>query len=555
MMLSEVLHGVLRLKLELWFLVVGLLVVWLYPRAARAGIDRLHAAVRRFAANRGRAVLTTGLLAFGSAAFFGLVVRFPEPWVHDEFSYLLAADTFASGRLANPPHPMREFFETFYVIQEPAYASQYPPAPGLLLAVGQRVFGSPAVSVWIGAGLATAAVTWMLQGWVPCYWAFVGGLLAASRIGFSGPWAQSYFTITVAAAGGALVFGATRRLYRRARARDAAWFVAGLLLLAHSRPFEGFAASLAPLAAFALRPLWLQGAARTVWLRRAALPAALLLPVIPATLAGYNYRVTGDPLELPYQLYERTYSYLPIILLQSPGEPPRYRHRMIEKYYTEFLHDFDALSRERYWELKGREFLALFIALLGGLPLAAIALTRRLSRGRWMWFAYGALALGFAAMAVQRQAWPRKAAPAACLLILIAVWHLRLLDLHRRKGVCGRAVARLSPPIVMAAALLTLNPAWQMPLSDLERYRPEILERLRREGGRHLIVVRYADEHDPNQEWVYNRANIDAESVVWARELSEAENDRLFDYFADRTHWLLEPDRPPLELRPYRPRD
>jgi hypothetical protein len=41
------------------------------------------------------------------------------------------------------------------------------------------------------------------------------------------------------------------------------------------------------------------------------------------------------------------------------------------------------------------------------------------------------------------------------------------------------------------------------------------------------------------REWVYNRADIDNQQVVWAREMDPAENRRLLNYYGDRQAWLL----------------
>ena len=135
----------------------------------------------RLAERRGMSILSLVLIALTVTLAAAKWAGLPYPRVHDEFSYLLAADTYAHGRLTNPPHPLWRHFESMHVLQQPTYQSMYPPAQGMLLAIGQRL-GHPAIGIWLSVAMMAAALNWMMRGWLPGRWAWLGTCLALPQL-------------------------------------------------------------------------------------------------------------------------------------------------------------------------------------------------------------------------------------------------------------------------------------------------------------------------------------------------------------------------------------
>jgi hypothetical protein len=96
------------------------------------------------------------------------------------------------------------------------------------------------------------------------------------------------------------------------------------------------------------------------------------------------------------------------------------------------------------------------------------------------------------------------------------------------------------------------NLSWFGPAASFGSERAGFESELEQRPGKHLVVVRYSPNHEPPfDDWVYNAADIDSSKVVWAREMSSADNQELFNYYRDRDVWLAEPDAMPARLTPY----
>ncbi len=106
-------------------------------------------------------------------------------------------------------------------------------------------------------------------------------------------------------------------------------------------------------------------------------------------------------------------------------------------------------------------------------------------------------------------------APATALLYLIVIQCMRHLRCWRRETGAGATLVRAVPLICCGMVILRITallahaqiePVY--PRGNLKRAR--IVRALESRPGQDLVFVRYAQDHIPDDEWVYNAADIDA---------------------------------------------
>lgn len=557
------------LRIETGLLLLSVIIALIQPEIGSEWFKALARRFSRLAQHRYLAVLLVGFLALGLRVGLLPIEPVPQPIVHDEFGYLLAADTFSRGRLTNPTHRLWKHFESFNVIQKPTYQSYPQPAQGLILAAGKLIFGHPFWGVWLSAGLLCACICWMLQAYLPARWALLGGIFAVLYFGVFSYWANSYWGGALGATGGALVLGALPRIKRSRKIRDAVVMAVGFALLANTRPYEGFIFSL-PVAVALLA--WMVGKARPIGNSRLriALPIALTLAVTLACMGYYFRAVTGSPFRMPYAVERETYAVAPYFLWQPLRPRPVYNSAVMEKMYAgdemsgyHLFHSPAGILVKLFWTWR------FYLGLLLSLPLLMLSFSLPFG---FKWrdvkprtrFTLVVLATSLAGLLIETFYAPHYPAPIAGLLLLLALMSMRHLQNWRFRGKpSGLFLVRALPVIavlmfVLRAAAGPLHihldrfyaPAWYQ-IGPASFGREKIQSELEQLPGQHLVIVRYKPEHDAFNEWVYNSADIDNSKIVWARELSSSENTELLQYFSNRRVWLLDADEQPPRLQPF----
>lgn len=477
----------------------------------------------------------------------------PTPNIYDEFAHLLVADTLRHFRLANPVHPLHRFFETFFTLQEPSYSSIYPLGPGLALALGRAIFGTPWAGVLLGTAAFCSLCYWMLRAWTTPLWALIGGALAVIEFGPLSEWTNTYWGGSVAACAGCLVFGALPRLRESGRRRDAILLGAGLGLHLLTRPYESIFLLLSVILFFAP---W-----RRVPFKLAGVAALAALPAV-ALMLLQNKQVTGSWSTLPYMLSQQQYGVPTSLTFQAAPVP----HRELTPQQA-----LEYQSQMSYRDRNGETVLSYLLRLeyrvryyrfffLPALYLVLPFFFLSLRKYRFVWVALTLLIFALGAN-FYPFFYPHYIAALTCLFVLVSVTGLR--ELCRLPIPTGREAAWIilalcGAHFVLWYGLHLFDPPETLPFETwdvINHANPERRIAINRDladlPGQQLVIVRYSPRHIFQEEWVYNEADIDAARIVWARDLGRQQNEEALRYYPGRTAWLLEPDAQPPSLTPY----
>ncbi len=250
---------------------------------------------------RERAVIAAGVAVAATATLILTTLlygRDVNPAWHDEFAYATQIRMLAELRLWLPPHPVGEFFETFYVLHEPQYAPLYFPGTAMLYVpsvwLGIPLWVAEAVVGGVTVGLFYLVAAELLSGGL----ALLGAFVLLSLQGFQLLAVMTMAQVPMLLLGLAIVWAFLRwRARRTIRWALLIGALAGWALI--TRPLDALCYSLPVAVAMS----WESRGDRIS--RIVCTAATVVVASVPflALQAAFNVGVTGSLWTTPWQYY------------------------------------------------------------------------------------------------------------------------------------------------------------------------------------------------------------------------------------------------------------
>ena len=518
----------------------AILIAWVKPAANR--VHRLAESLENMTARR-HAVFVA---CFGVVILVHLIVaahrghRLSVPQLHDEQMYLLQARQMASGHLAMPEHAYPQFFDTFYVLNHPVYASMYFP--------GTALYYVPAIWMrlpWVAWPLMTTTALVLMTYLVGAKIISRAGALVASicllAIDAMNWLPTMTMSHTLAGLQGMTVIYAWLRWRSAPLMR---WVIVGSVSISWmliTRPLEGLAFGIP---VFIAMLVTVRRANIAMMFKQFAVASVIAVPFLSLQLA-FDYRVTGHLLKLPISLYVEQ-EFPGLSTMGGVKEDPRLlktTSTLLQKrvFYQIFTLPLNLQHLgESFWQgLSWRVKLMLvsssahpLLCLL--LPLGLTLLSS--TPGRVLWSIVFCYIAGYMTYGVYLTQYSIQIAP-VLLILTIGGYRWLCIAFAARAPQISSVYLVTSTALALETLAIMPNTGLPDPVWNLQEINYVTFPKVIKKPA--IVFIRYTIQSNPHVEMVYNleAASPDDATIIRAHDLGINEDRKLIDYYAQKQPW------------------